>query len=221
VLYYEAPRSDDDLRRVLRGTPLHIQDRIHDTARALYSPRNSWQVTRGEGRLFDDPTTPEQMAALSRAWQELVFGDLRAYLTHRIAMYAELIGMSESPLWSPHYSSFVENIDQFTWINHLATHSRFQQRAGEALEWLVNETPVFRVYMYGILALVLLVLCCRDRLTLALLASGLLYELGYFPIGATPDFRYSHWLITSTCLAAVILFVQRYRGRGAALGAAA
>lgn len=216
VLYYEAPRSDEELRHVLRGTPLHVHDRIHETARGLYSPRNSWQVNRGDGRLFDDPTTPEHAAALSRAWKEMVLADPRAYLHHRLAVYEELLGLSDSPLWSPHYNGFVESPDQMTWINHVAYPSRFQQKAGEVLDVLSTDTPMFRVYMYAALALALLVLCCRDRLTFALLASGILYELGYFPTVSTPDFRYSHWLITSTCTAALLLFVQRYRAGRAA-----
>jgi hypothetical protein len=31
------------------------------------------------------------------------------------------------------------------------------------------------------------------------------------PAAGTPDFRYSHWMITCACIATVMLFVQRLR----------
>ena len=48
-----------------------------------------------------------------------------------------------------------------------------------------------------------------EGFTATLFASGLAYEASFFPVGADPDFRYSHWLITSSCVAAVILFLKR------------
>lgn len=222
VLYYEDHRSDEDLREVLRGTPLRVTTGIHERARSLYWARTSWQVTRGDDRLFDDPTTPEQVAALSRAWKELVLGDPYAYLTHRRGVFEELLGLSDAPLWGPVYAAFVESADQATWIDHNAVPSRLQSMVSRELGDLASSTPLFRPYMYAAIALALLLLCCRDRLTFALLTSGILYELGYFPTVSTPDVRYSHWMITCTCTAALLLFVQRYRtGRALAPGAVA
>jgi hypothetical protein len=217
VLYYEDHRSDEDLRELLRGTPLLHTTDIHARARALYSPRTSWQVTRGEDRLFEDPKSPEQAAALNRAWKELVLGDPEAYLAHRTAVFAELLGLSDAPLWGPVFIGFAESAEQATWIQHEAVPSRLQSYAARALGYLASETMLFRPYLYAAIAILLLALCCRDRLTLALLLSGLAYEAGYFPIGSTPDTRYSHWMTLCTCVAALLLFVQRYRaGRGAA-----
>jgi hypothetical protein len=76
-------------------------------------------------------------------------------------------------------------------------------------------TPLFHPWIYAVIGLLLLALCVRDRLTAALITSGLLYELSYFPVGADPDYRYSHWMITSVVIATVILFVQRLRKRTA------
>ena len=72
---------------------------------------------------------------------------------------------------------------------------------------------MFRPYLYALLALALLLLCARERLGIALLASGLLYELGYFPVAGTPDVRYSHWMITCTVIALIMVFVRRLRGK--------
>ena len=73
------------------------------------------------------------------------------------------------------------------------------------------ETPIYRPWIYAVIALLLLPLVVRDRLTAALITSGLLYELSFFPVGADPDYRYSHWMIASCVTAFVILFVQRQR----------
>ena len=72
---------------------------------------------------------------------------------------------------------------------------------------------MFRVYVYAAIALVLVAVAVawRDRLAAALLLSGLGYELSYVALTASPDFRYSHWLIVCTCVAAVLLFVRRWR----------
>jgi hypothetical protein len=96
-------------------------------------------------------------------------------------------------------------------IDHYATWSSAQHYIAVVLIWLNEYTPLFTPYVYALVALALLALFCRDRLTAGLLTSGLLYELSFFPFSPTPDFRYSHWMITATCLAAVLLFVQRYR----------
>jgi hypothetical protein len=72
---------------------------------------------------------------------------------------------------------------------------------------------MFRPYVYALIALALLVLCARDRLTIGLYTSGLLYQLSFMPVNAEPDYRYSHWMITSVCIATVILFVRRMRRR--------
>ena len=216
VLYYEDHRSDEDLREVLRGTPLLHDTDIHARARALYAPKTSYQVTRGDDRLFEDPTTPEHIAALTRAWKLLVFNDPLAYLTHRNAVFAELLGLSDEPLWGPVYTRFAESHDQELWIDHQAMNSRIQLVLSHTFYRLATETSLFRPYLYAVIALLLLALCCRDRLSLTILASGLGYELGYWPITSTPDHRYSQWMITCACIAVVLLFAQRYRaGRGA------
>ena len=209
VLAYTSDRSDDELLRVLRGTPLHRREGIQAWARAHYSPRNAYWVDHGDDRLFDAATTPAQQAETTRAWKELIASDWGAYARSRLAGYQQLIGLSDDPLWSPVYTAYVESADQALWIDHDASPSVAQAWLADRFAWLATETPLFRVWVYVVIALALLVLCCRDRLTFALFASGLGYELSFLPAAGTPDFRYSHWLITCTCLAAAWLFVQR------------
>jgi hypothetical protein len=211
VLAYTHERSDEELREILRDTPLHRTTNIQANARAVFSPRSAWLIGHGENRMFDPVVTDVQRAAMSRAWKLLVFGDWRAYVAYRTAVFKEMIGLSESPLWSPVFNQFVESPEQMSWIDHQASCARLQCDLATSYYWLADNTPLFRAYVYIVVALLLLVLLCRDALTFALLGSGLTYEVSYFPAAASPDFRYSHWMITCTCLSILVLFAQRWR----------
>jgi hypothetical protein len=140
-----------------------------------------------------------------------VVDDWPAYLAYRFAVFREMIGLTPSEPWSPVFNLFLEAPEEMTWIEHNATWSPIQSYLAATYGWLVGSTPLFRPYVYIAIALVLLVLCCRDSLTFALLGSGLTYELSYFPAAATADFRYSHWMIACTCLSVALLFAQRIR----------
>jgi hypothetical protein len=213
VLRYTADRSDADLREVLRGTPLRVTHDIQATARAQYSPRNYYDLIHGDRAMFDAAPSPAEVAALVRAWKELALGDLGAYLHHRAAVSAELLGMTSEELWSPVYNRFVVNAGQSELLKHQASWSHLQRVAARRLGWLAVHTWLFRAYVYAAVALLLVpvALGCRDRLAAALLLSGLAYELSFTVLTASPDFRYSHWLVVCTSVAAVLLFVRRWR----------
>ena len=216
VIAFSDDRTDEDLRHVLRGTGLVRTERIQDQARYLYYRRNGGRIVSGDERLFDVPQTPAAWDALFRAWKELVLGDPVAYLTYHWDGFTRIIGLGDERPRAPVWNLFLEAPAQMPAIEHIATHSELQAWLGfRAFYWLADETPLFRPYVYALIALALLVLCCRDRVTFALYTSGLLYELSFFPVGADPDYRYSHWMVTSVVIATVILFVARKRGGAA------
>ncbi len=204
-------RSDADLREVLRGTPLAVDDGIQLQARVLHVYHDTFRIVAGDERLFSGPTSEAQWDALNRAWRELVLGDPLAYLRCHYDDFEVILGMNGAPLRAPVWNVFLEDPRQADGTSHDASWSLLQAKVGHFLYWLSEDTPVFRPCVYALLALVVLVLFCRERLVFALLASGLLYELSFFPVGAEPDYRYSHWMITSTCLATVIVFIRRRR----------
>jgi len=215
VLNHTHDRSDEELRHLLRGTPLRVRDNIQAKARAMYSPRNPYSIDHGDDRMFDAPTTLEHQQALTRAWKEIVTSDWSAYFAHRWAGYRELLAISDEPLWSPVYNAILQYADQPALIDHDGVTSSLQNYAGLALGWLATETPLFFPYVYVLLSFALLALLLRypDRVSFALLASGLLYELSFFFAGGTPDARYSHWMIACACIAAVLVAI-RIRTRG-------
>ena len=217
VLNYGRDRSDDELREILRGVPLRTTTGIQARARSLFSARSAMAMFYGEGSLYANPL-PIHHDAIARAWRQLVGEEWRAYLEYRGNGFRELLGLHEGYLWTPVWYQFLGHPDLRTQVHHNAVVSGLQWLELQQVGYLAYETPLFRPYLYALLALALLITCCRDRLSLALIASGLLYELSYFPAANTVDFRYSHWMITATCVATVMILVRRLaRGRSTAV----
>jgi hypothetical protein len=203
--------TDEQLREILRDTPLVVTTDIQAKARAIYTPRNPFWYYQGPERMFDPPWTDVQRAALARARWQLIRDHWDIYLLYRWQVFRELVGDTPRGLWAPVWNAFLERLDQAPVISHLASLSPLQAELATWFGWLADETPLFHPSLYLWLALALLVLCARDRTSIALLASGVLYELGYFPFVYTPDYRYSHWLVVCTCCAAVLIGARRYR----------
>ena len=201
--------SDADLLARLDGTALALTHDIQRHARALYNSRNSTVVSQGDARMFDLPQTAAQRDAVTRAWKDIVTGDVRAYLAYRADVFGEVLGLWRPP-WEMVFHRFVPSPEEGDLIEHDAAASPVQAAVGDYLE-LRAHRRWFRPHFYLILALALLAACCRDRTTFALLASGVGCELSLFPTAGTPDFRYSHWLVATTSIAAVLLFVTRLR----------
>ncbi len=220
VLNYSRDRGDEELREVLRGVPVRDLTGIQARARQLFSPRSAMPLFYGERPFYVMPK-PEEHEAIARAWRTLIGGDLRSYLTYRGTAFLELLGLSESDLWLPVWAQFLGYQELRPYIHHNAGASGFQQLVAPGLLWTAFDITMFRPYLYAAIALLLLVWCCRDALSFGLIASGLLYELSYFPADNTVDFRYSHWMITCTVIAVVVMFARRWRAgqrdRGVAL----
>jgi hypothetical protein len=210
VIAFSEDRSDDELRDMLEGVPIAVDHDIQQQCRKVFAMRGVWRVVWGEDRVFDYPANEEQWDAFNRAWKRLVVENPRAYLASHWDVFRTVLGVPERPR-APVYNLFVEVDTVAPIVGHHSAPSRLQIYWGHALYWLADDTPMFRPWIYTVIALLLLVLACRDRITFGLFASGLLYELSFVPAFAEPDFRYSHWMITTTTIAAVILFVQRRR----------
>jgi hypothetical protein len=203
-------RSDEEWVRVLRGTPLVGTQDIQERARKLHALNGAYHIVSGDDRLFNNVRAPQEWEALQRVREELVFGEPRAYLLSHWDVFAMLIGLGPDPYMpAPVWNLFLEDPTLMHRVEHHASWSRAQGQLGLAFNWLHENTYLFAPYIYGLVALLLLALCARDRVTIGLITSGLLYELTFFPIGVNADYRYSHWMITASCIATVLLFVQR------------
>ncbi len=212
MIGFTRPRTDEDLRELLRGTNLFAQTDIQERAGRLYRLGGPYRLTQGEDRLFDHPHTEEHWASLGRAWKELFFADPGAYFASHWFLYQRLLGIIE-PARATVWDGFLEDGEQRYSVMHDARQGRIQRWIKTVCAFLADETPLFRPWIYAAIALLLLVTSCRSRIGWAVLTSGILYELTFFVANADPDYRYSHWMVTSTCIGAAIVFLQRWKKR--------
>jgi len=88
--------------------------------------------------------------------------------------------------------------------------------AGDPLVSIVKAVPriLFAPALYLALAITALVVAAlrRQRMAVALLASGILYELSWFVVATDAQYRYSHWMIVSTIIA-LVLVIASWRDR--------
>jgi hypothetical protein len=70
--------------------------------------------------------------------------------------------------------------------------------------------------VYLLVALVLVPLARRQPVALAMLGSGLGYELGLYFLAPTPDVRYSNYLIVTTLVAYALVMARRLAAARAA-----
>ncbi len=212
MLRFGKKFSNPKIIEILEGTPLVATDNLRWHALRIYTPVSWWNIANGDDRMFDWPTTPEHRDALSRAWKQLLYENPFGYLHHRWRVFAETLGLGERKLFAPYWNNkpsqdYVDNL-KLDW-----EPTEVQRELASVIDWMSMKTFLFRPYLYFYLALLLVPFVLRQRDMLALLASGILYELTLFPFG-TPDVRYSHWMMTTTLLTVLVIFKRRY-GSGA------
>ncbi len=208
IRYSHEHYTDDELRKILDGTPLVAKLPVEEQARKAYSPRMWWPVANGDNRVFNWPENQAHRDAIARSWKTLVLGYPAGYLRHRWRVFRETIGLTSGPTfdpaWQEHLASPPLHLD--------ASSGLLQRTLAKAVAWL-GKTPLFRPFIYLALALVVLVVAIvrRRHDVLPIVLSGIAYELTLFPFAPSADYRYSHWMITSAVLAAVLLFVRAKR----------
>jgi hypothetical protein len=197
VVRYSGETDDVVLRRLLEGTPLVARDNITARFRARYLPSAHHQLWHDDGRVFDEPTLA-QTGSVARSWVRCITSYPGAFLEHRWALGVRVLGLAGTP------SGTVFHDD-------VAPSRTPLQHGWLAAMRAIRKTIVFRPYLYLALAIAFLVMA-GARLPAALLASGILCEVSVVLTAPSTDFRYSHWMIVTTVIAGVMIFVQRYRG---------
>ncbi len=206
--------TDEELKRDLAGTGLLIDRDIAEHARTVYATREVLKLIVGEQRMWDLPASgtapaPEaQRDAIAAAWRRFVFGHPGAYLRHRFDRFLDVTGVTYKssaavPRRVMRHSGFLTNLGLSTETAH------YQKVWSKAYRWVWEHTPLYRQWIYIVLAVVLLGFCRRHRDIAALLASGILAEASLFFLAPSPDYRYSHWTIVATCFAIVMLVARR------------
>ncbi len=190
------------LEAAFAGLPL--ADRA--TLRARVKSANDafgWSpLSNGEKRIFDLVTTDEQASALAADWRHSIAQHPKAYALHRWAMTRALLRGKARV-----YDSF-GGFELLKPLHHRASPSDYEVGMQHVVR-LVAKTPLFMPWLYLALAIAALVLAWRRPIVRAIAASGLVYELSMFVLAPTGDYRYSHWLVSATCIAIVALAVAR------------
>lgn len=214
--YVDDDLPDAELREVFRGTELKIDTNIHATMRDRFSPNDFQQLVLGDRALWPlplwgtEPAPEAQRDAVTRAWKHIVFSHPGAYVKYRLATTAEVLHMTGS------YPEGVVTkrtirLERAREMGLPTGQSRLQYRWSRLLGWFSEALPLFVPWIYLVLALILAVVARRQRDVLALLFSGLVIESSLLFLAPSADYRYSHWMITCTCIAIVVVTARRYR----------
>jgi hypothetical protein len=211
-----AHLEDAELDRDLEGTPLRFHDHLNERFHAVYNPANFYQLMRdGDTRPWDSPTTEEQRAAVARAWKTIVTGHPGAYIAYRIENFRLLNQIDHPETFTNVYVWFTvfaapETIAE---LQHDANASRIQRQLIDAHVWF-SLTPMYWVFWYFALCFAMLPLCVRRRpLELALLLSAIGYQLSWFFLAQSTDYRYSSWMELCAVIVSVLLIASFIRAR--------
>jgi len=194
---FSTIRDDAKLRELLEGAPLVVVSDIKAKVEKVYSPNGHYYLTHDNNRVFDLPRL-DQMEGVKRAWLRALTTQPRAFLVHRLRVFREALAAGGGPVFGSvwHGDPFPTSTPiQEAWINTMLK---------------LKDTWLFRPWIYLVLLFAVLAMC-RSRVVLALTASGLFCELSLLAAAPSPDYRYSHWMIAATLIAAVMTFVERYR----------
>jgi hypothetical protein len=133
-------------------------------------------------------------------------------MAHRIRVFRECLAWQHKTeaYWAvPQYAFAYPLTAQREGVS--ISTSALQDTMNGAYAWLWHVTPMFEPWIYFMLALVLLPLARKHRDVLALLLSGIGMELTLLFLAASPDFRYSHWLVTCVTISLIVLVARRMR----------
>lgn len=202
--------SDAEVRELMPGVVFATESGLQARAREVYNvfalPMNHF---RGERPLYREATTPEMRSAVSSAWLTLITRFPGAYARWRMIIMRELIGLTDVR-WTPVYEA--RNEAAMLKVNGQPPANRnvVQRWLAKRMLRLGATSLMFRPYLYLLLAIGLVVILRRDRMTVALLLSGLACVVMDVVVIPAPDIRYCYWLMMVTLYAvAVRLFVPR------------
>jgi hypothetical protein len=211
TLQYMPDLDDATLSQMLDGTPLVVKDHLHAAFRARYNPAHYFQLMRGATRIFEIPTNDTQRAAVAAAWKRIVLGHPRAYLKYRIDNARLLLQLDRPEKFSNVYVWFtvIGAPETIAELKHDAAPSKAQRWLIPA-SMAISLTPVYFIFLYALLCLLLLPFTLRNTLAASILLSAIGYEAAWFFLAQTTDYRYSQWMIICSLLAlALVIYTRR------------
>lgn len=205
------PMTDAEVRAALAGVSLRVETDIQKRFCEQYDPKWWLPLSLNANGLFH-PAAPEaERRARRDAYFRLLRRDVLAFVEHRWRVMKELLGLGAEVPNEPVCQTFAGTDAQLAKVRITDNkHTAFQKLVGEQLVWF-STTLLFRPWAYLLFGLFLLAygFYKRDGLVLAVLGSGLLYELSFVVGAAGNPYRYSHWMILCVCVATVLVFRAR------------
>jgi hypothetical protein len=211
IVRFQKDYTDEQLRADTPGVPWRGEDRLVERSRKLYNPIMTWLDVCGPAGVLDYPTTADQSAAVRAAWQKMVFAHPRAYLKHRWKTFlAELRVIRKYNFYI--WWNIVDTPRRADKLRHNAIHTPVQT-AWMDMQVALADTPVYWAWVYFVAGIALVWPLRRDKLGLTVVLSGILCEAFLLPVAPAIDYRYSHWMVTCTIVAAVYWVAARRRAR--------
>jgi hypothetical protein len=219
LTYVDGEYPDAELEQLLAGTDLLVHHDIHKTMRALYTPKDFLPIVNDAKLALwalpingIEPAPAGVRDAVARAWWEVITSHAGAYVRHRLAVTGAVLSFG-----SARVAGAVTKRDAFRWPAYVhemgqgTGWSKLQGKWTRAMTWIWRNTPIFVPWIYALVSLVLIPLAWRHRDVLALLFSGLVFESTLVLLAPSPDYRYSHWMVVTACVAIVVLTARRSR----------
>jgi hypothetical protein len=209
VIRFEHDYTDADIRADAPNLPWRGDSDLRKRAAKIYTPVMSWLDLTSEEGVFRYPTTPEESAAVAAGWRNMITKHPVAYLRHRLKVFlAEMrfIERDNFYLWL----RFTDVPERSVKLSHDAARSWLQNAWINAITKLAA-TPLYSAWVYFVLGLIVIWLCRRDRVAFTVVLSGIMCELGLFIAAPAIDYRYSHFMVTCTIVAAVYYVAQRIK----------
>jgi hypothetical protein len=149
--------------------------------------------------------TEQERGSLIKLWSTLVIDYPLAWLSHRMALFHQLIG------WNPYNSVYIEQ-HPVDWAKQIYGYPTPQltRLQIDVKRLLIHMKPIFRPWIYLALTLFIIVTCLlsltEERLYILLIsASGLAHEGGLFFVAASAEYRFSHYMIYTSILGLLLL----------------
>ena len=179
-----------------------------------YDPRSIvYLISPGSG--FKYCFDQEAISTLTRAWLVSTVANPTAYLTHRLKVFAHLLGVHDTP------GNYIMTRSTYSPADHPGIESAVEQSSLQAsFEGRVlamRSYGVFRPWLYGLLATAACAVTLRRRLWVpfCITLSGLVYEAGLLLVAPSEDYRYSLWMIVSALIGAAWVAIEALDARGA------
>lgn len=213
---HELPQQAAIFERV----PLHLREQssLGSLLQSYSSEKYNTLVDQKDPVFQTDTMTVADRDELMRTWCETVVHHPLAWLRHRWQFFLHLTGFSSENLTSPVFMEprgFPPIFDK-AYPDKTPELNRVQNLLKAALLTL-SGSVLFRPWIYLLLALLVLVTACLDlrlpyRLPIVFIAaSALTHEMGLLISAPSPDFRYSHYMIYASMLAATLFLRSRLR----------